>query len=96
MCKKPFVAAENLINFLKCCHLSQCRLGLKKENEKNLRVLRPICLFHTIDPFLTCNRRVNTGVSDKINYGPVLFSVLQLTAIPVSQHAQYLSLSQPK
>ena len=41
---------------------------------------------------------VNTGVSDKINYAHahVLFSVLQLSAIPVSQHVQYQGPSPPK
>ena len=36
----------------------------------------------------TSSFRVNTGVSDNINCGRVLFSVAPLTAIPVSQHAQ--------
>ena len=40
----------------------------------------------------TPNCRVNTGVSDKMNCGPIL----SLTAIPVSQHAQYQSPGPPK
>ena len=35
---------------------------------------------------LAGNHRLN---SDTMIYGPVLFSVSQLTAIPVSQHVQY-------